>query len=55
MGAGRTGFHIIKFSVSQGAANGSEAGDVVCGKVHVNGHGTEKDSYSYSGPDSVKI
>ena len=42
-GAGQMGFRIIKFAVPQGANNGSEAENIVCGGVYTNDHCGEEE------------
>ena len=38
LGACRTGFYIVDFAVTKGATDGSEADNVVRGRVHVGDH-----------------
>ena len=45
-GAGWERFRVIQFSISEGAANGAEADDVVGGGVHVDDHGREEEEVS---------
>ena len=45
-GAGWERFHVIEFVISEGAANGTEAYNVVGDGVHVDDHGREYEEFS---------
>ena len=47
-GAGWERFHVIKFVISEGAADGAEAEDVVGGGVHIDDHAVEEEDVTNS-------